>query len=148
MFLFLVLLLLSNFKFIFIITKSVPNFIYYSNFIKFKFLTLYYTDNSKKYFRKIKYFWIILFGFCFMYNAKTVPQIKNKAISSRHYLIKQTHIMNRVLFLYVHYILTIHLSYDTDLKNNAPKNPIKWRYETESEKQIASIKDALWPRAV
>ena len=54
--------------------------------------------------------------------------------------------MNRVLFLYVHYILTIHLSYDTDLKkNNAPKNPIKWRYVTESEKQIASIKDALLP---
>lgn len=93
-----------------------PNFIYYSNFIKFKFLTLYYTDNSKKYFRKIKYFWIILFGFCFMYNANPVPKIKNKVISSRHYLIKQTHIMNRVLFLYVHYILTIHLSYDTDLK--------------------------------
>ena len=43
-------------------------------------------------------------------------QNKNKAISSRHYLIKQTHIMNRVLFLYVHYILTIHLTYDTDLK--------------------------------
>lgn len=53
-----------------------PNFIYYSNFIKFKFLTLYYTDNSKKYFRKIKYFWIILFGFCFMYNANPVPKIK------------------------------------------------------------------------
>lgn len=84
-----------------------------------------------------------------MYIAKTVPKIKNKVISSRHYLIKQTHIMNRVLFLYVHYILTIHLSYDTDLKkNNTPKNPIKWRYVTESEKQIASIKDALWPRAV
>ena len=81
-----------------------------------------------------------------MYNANPVPKIKNKAISSRHYLIKQTHIMNRVLFLYVHYILTIHLSYDTDLKkNNAPKNPIKWRYVTESEKQIASIKDALLP---
>ena len=56
--------------------------------------------------------------------------------------------MNRVLFLYVHYILTIHLSYDTDLKTKTPKNPIKWRYLTESEKQILSIKDVLWPRAV
>ena len=56
--------------------------------------------------------------------------------------------MNRVLFLYVHYILTIHLSYDTDLKNNTPKNPIKWRYLTESEKQIPSTKGVLLPRAV
>lgn len=116
MFLFLVLLLLSNFKFIFIITRSVPNFIYYSNFIKFKFLILYYTDNSKKYFRKIKYFWIYFIWLLFYVYCKDRAKNKNKVISSRHYLIKQTHIMNRVLFLYVHYILTIHLSYDTDLK--------------------------------
>ena len=51
------------------------------------------------------------------------------------------------------FICTLHPYHTSELrygfeKNNTPKNPIKWRYITESEKQIPSIKDVLLPRAV